>query len=194
MSALAHSGLDPATGEVVKARRSNDKPSLLWNSSSGASRRRVYRWIKCSSATSIARPLICSPPSTLSTPTSSPKILRPEFLLTCRRGPDISTSRSIASPRSWTKIKGDRFVLSDLRSASKAGSMGRLSRRSQDVAARTGTGRRLRRQYPLQEPVARWLDPFAIRLARREIRCPLAHSQAAPYGAGEGPIRDSARL
>jgi 2-iminobutanoate/2-iminopropanoate deaminase len=68
MSALAHSGLDPATGEVVKARRSNDKPSLLWNSSSCASRRRVYRWIKCSSATSIARPLICSPLSTLSTP------------------------------------------------------------------------------------------------------------------------------
>src|SRR5262249_24012568 len=68
MAALAHSGLDPATREVVKARRSNDKPSLLWNSSSCASRRRVYRWIKCSSATSIAPPLMCSPPSTLSTP------------------------------------------------------------------------------------------------------------------------------
>src|SRR5262245_7790266 len=62
-----------------------------------ASRRRVHQWIKCSSATSIARLLICSPPSTLSTPATSPKILRPEFLLTCQRGPDISTSRCIAA-------------------------------------------------------------------------------------------------
>src|SRR5579883_3181483 len=85
-----------------------------------------------------------------------------------RSDPLTQGSRPSVGLDAIVKPEGAYDVLRDLRGASEAGAMGCLSRQCQDAAAGAGTGRWLHRQYPLQEPDARRVDPVAVRLARRE--------------------------